>query len=305
MRLREYEYILAIARERSMVRAAQSLYISQPALSRLLQSVEAELGLALFERTGREMVLTPAGSVYVEKARQIVEMNAQLEKHMREKRQPVREVSIAYPMIRSDYFVNSVFPAFHHKLPEVSLRVSITAQGRIREHLAAADWPLALGIVTEEYAKSLSYRLIDQEEMVLAVPKGHALEKAARPSAVCTYPLVEASDLADMPFILPPEHAFSGRFAIDYFAAHGIAPQIAMRLPLTGPIAHFVAEGAGVAFVPSIPLKHMRLQDAVTYLSVQERSYSRAVGVLFRHRYALRSEEEALIEVMRQVYAAK
>ena len=50
VKLREYEYILAIAREKNMVRAARSLYVSQPALSKLLAGVEAELGVQLFER---------------------------------------------------------------------------------------------------------------------------------------------------------------------------------------------------------------------------------------------------------------
>ena len=48
MKLREYEYMLAIAQEANMTRAAQRLYISQPALSKLLASVESELGVQLF-----------------------------------------------------------------------------------------------------------------------------------------------------------------------------------------------------------------------------------------------------------------
>ena len=64
MKLREYEYMLAIAQEANMTRAAQRLYISQPALSKLLASVESELGVQLFLQENRRMIPTAAGKIW-------------------------------------------------------------------------------------------------------------------------------------------------------------------------------------------------------------------------------------------------
>ena len=83
MKLREYEYMLAIAREANMTRAAQRLYISQPALSKLLASVESELGVQLFRQENRRIVPTAAGKIYLENAEKILSLNHDLERNVR------------------------------------------------------------------------------------------------------------------------------------------------------------------------------------------------------------------------------
>lgn len=66
------KYILTIAEEKNMTRAAERLYISQPSLSQSVKNLEKELGVDLFERSQRGGVLTPAGEHYVEWAKQIL-----------------------------------------------------------------------------------------------------------------------------------------------------------------------------------------------------------------------------------------
>ena len=83
MKLREYEYMLAIAQEANMTRAAQRLYISQPALSKLLASVESELGVQLFRQENRRMIPTAAGKIYLENAEKILSLNHDMERTVR------------------------------------------------------------------------------------------------------------------------------------------------------------------------------------------------------------------------------
>ena len=83
MKLREYEYMLAIAQEANMTRAAQRLYISQPALSKLLASVESELGVQLFLQENRRMIPTAAGKIYLENAEKILSLNHDMERTVR------------------------------------------------------------------------------------------------------------------------------------------------------------------------------------------------------------------------------
>lgn len=74
MELRELKYFLAVAREESITRAAEYLHITQPCLTRQIQSMEAEVGQPLFLRTGRKMLLTDAGRLLRKRAEEITEL---------------------------------------------------------------------------------------------------------------------------------------------------------------------------------------------------------------------------------------
>ena len=78
MDLRYLEYVVTLADEQNMSKAASLLHISQPTLSIYIKNLEAELGLALFARTHNRMSLTPAGEAYVSCCRQILEMRKEL-----------------------------------------------------------------------------------------------------------------------------------------------------------------------------------------------------------------------------------
>ena len=79
MQLKELSVILTIAKHRSITNAAKELFVTQPALSMYLNNVETQLGTALFDRQEKPIKLTPAGELYVRKAKQIMLIGAFVE----------------------------------------------------------------------------------------------------------------------------------------------------------------------------------------------------------------------------------
>lgn len=82
MDIRSYEYIIAIAEQGNITRAAAQLFITQSALSRFLQRTEHELGLSLFFRKGNQYFLTEAGRQYVDTGRKIIHLDRSLSDHL-------------------------------------------------------------------------------------------------------------------------------------------------------------------------------------------------------------------------------
>jgi len=302
MKSREYEYIQTIANELNITRASERLFVSQPALSRFLKNVENDLGTALFERIGKRMVLTPAGKVYVEKAREIINLDIQMRSTIQEMDKQNDVLSICYPLIRSMLLAKSALPVFHASYRNARIVLTIASQRMIQDLLQNGKSQLALGIVTPEYEKLFSYEKIAQEEMVLVVPKGHSLREKAEARDDCNYPFIAANLLRQEYFALPSAILHSGKFAEHYFSEHGIIPNVAMRLNLTGDLYQHVLEGNGITILPSIPLQGMGLEDKIEYLSLQDRNHVHTVALLYNKNHVLSQTECALLEIIRGVY---
>ena len=301
MKLREYEYMLAIAQEANMTRAAQRLYISQPALSKLLASVESELGVQLFRQENRRMIPTAAGKIYLENAEKILSLNHDMERTVR-LASSQSELTLAYPLIYSGFITGSVFPAMCRITPSVSVHILHSAHSKILDHILHGHFPFAVGIVTDSIRQSASFINIGQQEMVLAVHKGHPLETQAVLRADCTYPYIPAEALSNFPFLVPSPTSFSGHFAVNYFYQHQLHPAIGLSSPLTGPLYQSVSMDCGIALLPSIPLRHMQLADSITYLSVEPCVHPYTVGLIFRKDRILSDYEIALSEQMAALF---
>ena len=302
MHLRECEYILAIAQEGNMGKAAQRLYVSQPTLSKMLAKLEENIGMPLFERQSTGMVPTAAGTAYIEGARRMIELNAQWEQEINAASGNNPLLDIGIPMVRLDVVVYYVLPRLARRFPGLQTHSSHTPQSKLVVDLINNKCALGLGIIKEKYSHILNNEIVGEEEYVLVGPKGHPLERKARPKAGCRYPHVEVSQLKDTPFVISRPDAYSARVTQRFFSDNDITPPIAMRMQNTGNIMKAVAGGAGVALLPSQPLSAMGAADKLAYLHVDVHEQPMQIGVLYRRGYALSLIEKAFIAELREAY---
>ena len=80
--IKELAYVIAVAEKGNVSKAAESLFISQPSLSRFIKDLENRLGVTLFQRINNRLILTYAGEKYVETAKKITELYARLEQEL-------------------------------------------------------------------------------------------------------------------------------------------------------------------------------------------------------------------------------
>src|SRR3954467_136925 len=95
MTLQQLKYVIEVARSRSISKAAQNLFISQPSLSNALKEVEKEMGITIFSRTNKGIMITPEGTEFLGYARQVVEQAELLENRYSQTRSLQQNFSVS------------------------------------------------------------------------------------------------------------------------------------------------------------------------------------------------------------------
>lgn len=261
MELRHLHYFIAVAEELHFSRAAKRLCISQPPLSQQIRSLEDELGVKLFERTKRQVHLTEAGKVFLERAYLVL---AQLEQAIAVTQQigqgEVGRLAIGFV----DSATYTVFPeilrVFRSQFPAVELRLHemTTAQQIQALHHKQVD----IGIVRSAISElGLSVECLLHESLVVALPETHPLSAQTK---------VSLSTLADESFILFPAKLgpLFHEQIIHMCQQAGFRPKVAQEAVQMQTIVGLVAAGLGIAIVPASMQNFHR--SGVIYRPLQE-----------------------------------
>ena len=301
MNYREMNYIVTIAKEGNISRAAERLFITQPALSRTLAAVEKELGASIFERHGKYVVPTPVGSIYLEYAERILHLETQMNNSLQNTIQKSKEhVQIAVPMMYADIMSHSVFPEFNKKYPFVAINIYICGSSDIKESILSGKYPLGLAIIREDLPDLFIYNIVGQQEMVVVVNANHPLLHEAVIKEGRSYPCVTAEQLSGYPFALSAEVNHSHQFAKEYFDEHGMSPLIICQVPYTGYLYTVVSQGNCIALAPDIPLDGMDNKLNVRYLCLDDVCHLDTLAVIRTQEHKITEYENYLIGTIRK-----
>src|SRR5918999_234361 len=269
MELRHLRYFIAVAEEKHMTRAAERLGIQQPPLSMQIRALEQELGVQLFRRQPRGVELTDAGSAFLDRARAILEqVDHAFATTRRTARGELGRVVVGFTSSAPFHpFVPRVFRAYREMSPLVSLVLeesgsSELVQGLHNEEIDAAFIRSPVADVVD-----LTVRPLLQEEMLVALPKGHPLAAGARRSERTknrTTPL-PLSALANETFILYKRPGAPGLYDTIIAACRGagFSPRVGQEAPRIVSTLNLVAAGLGVSLVPE-SLRRLQM-DGVVY----------------------------------------
>ena len=157
MDLRQLENIVAIAEERSISRAAERLFISQPALSQQVSKLEARLGVPLFSRDKQGLSLTQAGKVYVENAKKILSIRDETYNRIYDIAAYRKgSISIGVSPGRSPMIVSKIYPQFQREFPGFNIQVFDISNAQTKEMLIQGTLDLGFLLLSD---KEISARL--------------------------------------------------------------------------------------------------------------------------------------------------
>ncbi|WP_413538661.1 LysR family transcriptional regulator [Enterococcus malodoratus] len=245
MNLRQLEYFVSLAETEHMTRTASELGTTQSNISHALKSLEDELGVSLFEKKGRNILLTQYGKQFY---RYVVPSLRQLDQG----RQSLQELANLTPKVVRLGFVHSVGPKFIPKalrsflaLPNQSAVHFDLIQGntvQLIERLKEQSLDLAVCSRLTN-TPEIEFRKLVKEELVAVVANNHSLaeEKEISLARILDYPLVHYTKSSGL-----------RQYLDDIFLDLRIYPEVAYELAEDNTILGFVEQDLGIALVPKI-----------------------------------------------------
>lgn len=272
----------------SVSRAAEALFVSQPAISQQLQALERELGVDLFERSGRRLVPSREGQLLFEMALPLVESLDGLEASFRDKVKGLDagELNIAANSSTILYLLPRIVERFRQRHPDVRLTLhnAISADGTDLLRSDAAD--LAVGSMTDVPA-DLSYAPAYRFEQVLIAPPGHALARGE----------LSLEAISQHPLVLPPKRQITYRLVDQVFQRHRLPYTVALEVGGWEVIKQYVAMGMGISIVPALCLNDAN-RDRLVTRSMSAWFPERSYGVIVRRGRFLSPQARAFIELI-------
>ncbi len=243
MNLRQLQYLVAVADEKHFTRAAAREHVAQPALSQQIRSLEAELGLALVERTTRRVSMTHAGEVLVARARRaLAELDAARAELGSLAGVQGGRLSVGALHTMGPVDLSLLLATFHERHPAVELTVREQSSEELAAMLRDDEIDLAFLSVTERIqARGLALRPLVSEELVVVLPADHRL--AGRKS-------LRLAELSRESFISFREGARLRELLMSSAAGAGFRPRIALESNESRRIRSLVSRGLGVAVLP-------------------------------------------------------
>lgn len=249
MDFRQMQYILAIAREGTILQAAKALYLSQPSLTKFLQSLEKEIGVPLFYRAGKRYRLTYAGERYVNTARKILDLKTQLDRELLEiVQKDVGVLRVGFPLVRGSYILPYVLPRFHKLYPHIKVRVQEVDSKLLEPLLRDGEIDLAFFSHAGKDAR-IEYQPVAEEEYVLILSPDHPLAGEGVPREGCKYPWQDLRRFAGEDFVMLEGSQNSQEIMEGVFHRYSIHPNIALTLRNLSTLMQMVKAGYGFSFV--------------------------------------------------------
>ena len=236
----------AAAEEGSMSRAADRLFISQPAVSKQIGELEAALGVSLFDRLPRGLRLSAAGETLAGYARRLFAVEAEAEQALAEmKGLRQGQLTIGASLTIGDYLLPKMLGLYRKRYPGIALRLEIANTSIIQQKMR--ENALDLGL-TEGFAEdpALEAEVFAEDVLTAIVPPGHLLlEERA----------VSAARFCQEPFLIREAGSGTREVVERALLGHGITVRPTMSLGSTEAIKQGVASGLGVAIVSRLALE--------------------------------------------------
>jgi len=290
--LRQLQYAVAVAELLSFRKAAEACRVAQPSLSAQLAQLESAVGLRLFERDRRKVLVNPAARGFLSGARDLLAAADALLPLARGSSDPLSgTLRLGIIPTAAPYLVPGLARAFrkahaaltvHWVEEKTQVLLASLLEGAIEAALLAIDGP----------SEQLERVTILRDPFVLAAPRGHPLARSSDP---IRFSELRGHDL----LLLDDGHCFRDQ-ALDV-CRRGRAHEASFRATSLGTLVQMVADGSGATLLPSLAIKEERRKRELVVRTFHAPGPARTLGLVFRKRSPLSDGLRRLAATAREV----
>jgi DNA-binding transcriptional LysR family regulator len=263
MRLTFLKYFATVAEEKSFTKAASLLNISQPTVTQAIKKIESDLGVFLFDRSNKRIVLTPQGERFLASAVRILESYEEAVAASRDYALLQRgTIRFAVPPITSAYILPEVYNLFTQAYPNLQMLVSEDSTSdtvKLKIMTGKADTGVIVATTDAAHLESVVVRKV---RLVVCVPFPHPLAQRD---------VINIHELKDEKLFMHMPNSYAYRAFMAVCRQHGVTmppPQVFNRIDV---IDRMVASGAGISLMPSLilnaqlPFRIVPMKDSIEW----------------------------------------
>ena len=283
---RRLQVFYTVAKLLSFTKAAETLHMTQPAVTFQVRQLEDHFNTRLFDRTHNKILLTDAGQKVYFYAEKIFELNSEMEHSLRALSEDTSgTLSIGGSTTIAQYTFPTLLKGFREKYPDLSIRICEANTDGIVAKVESSI--IDLGIVEAPVLnQDLDVEVFRADELVLITHPEHDLAKKK---------FVKPTDLKDLPFITREEGSGTKSVIFDYFSKHNIDKNnlnVCMELGNSESVKGAVETGIGVSILSKTSIEKELELKRLSYVPLEPKLTRNFYFVKKRHKFRLKVTDE-------------
>ena len=296
------EYFLMIVKERSISKAAERLYLSQPYLSQYLAKLEHSLGVVLLDRSHSPLSLTPAGEIFYAYLDRQGYLDRQLVSDLRDlkdKKRPMLHIGVS-PW-RGSTMLPDVLPLFTQQYPDVQVVLHEVPVPQLAELAAGSVIDFCIMHIPNDLSE-LTYELVMRERIFLVGHKDHPLVQGLNSSYAnpCHFSDLRALERERI-IMLPPDWRLS-KLLHNTFSIHNMEPQHTLITTNNTTAINLVAENQGFAFLQESGISRTPYLDRLACFTIGEPVLTCPMAVVYNKNGFLSPAARSFMDLIRDFY---
>ena len=299
MDLHYLEYVVTLAEEENMSKAASLLHISQPTLSVFIRNLESELGLSLFVRSHKKMTLTPAGQLYVSECRRILQIKKELYANLEKMKKPQLRVATTISSIPT---LLNVLSEYYQDYPLVSLVPAVIPAPQIDEAIENRTIDFAVNTISlntlQKRSSKIAHIPVQKYELMLVISSDNPVFSRINPEKTLTPNDLEL--FRPLPFVSQLMGSSKAKYDLDVLSQIGITPTKLIPINEMNFVISSLINDHSYALIP-----YSRFSDSrIRMLHFSDNYYS-SREILYLSERKLSPEEKGLIQLIEKKYKSQ
>ena len=280
------QIFLAVAETGSFSRAAEQIYLTQPAISKRIAALESEIGTRLFDRIGRGIHLTPAGEALRARARHVILELEDIKRGISNLSGTITgELQVATSHHIGLHRLPGPLKQFHDSYRQVRLNLQFMDSEKACQAVAKGDLELAVVTLPPKDTVFLKVEKIWDDPLDIVVSPGHPLARERR---------VKLEKLLEYPAILPGPGTYTREIILDAFGPLRDQIQVGMATNYLEVLKMLAAIGLGWSALP-----HTMIDEVLKVVQIEKGVIRRELGIVTHEKRTLSNAGQALIRIIR------